>query len=122
MPCQPSATAAGLCAGTLSNGSSFPASAGLFGEPIGAAADRDGLVKQVMQRLAEHKATLVEDFPTADPEQFIAFLRHFGRPLDNYCAGSNSAAYTLHPHINAVRHTPPTTRPPATPTSCARDR
>lgn len=78
-------------------------SAGLFGEPITAAAGRDGLVKQVMQRLAEHKAALVEGFPTADPEQFIGFLRHFGRPLDNYGAGSDSAVYTLHPHINVVR-------------------
>lgn len=78
-------------------------SAGLFGKPIDAAADRDGLVKLVMQRLAEHKAALVENLPTADAEQFIGFLRHFGRPLENYGAGSGSAAYTLHPHINIVR-------------------
>ncbi|MGW2055918.1 TauD/TfdA family dioxygenase [Streptomyces sp. NPDC001840] len=84
--------------------------AGLFGEPIGAGADRDGLVKLVMRRLAERKAALVEDFPTTDPEQFIGFLRHFGRPLENYGTGSSRAAYTLHPHINVVRCTAEGTR------------
>ena len=78
-------------------------SAGLFGKPISATANPDGLAQLVVQRLAERKAALVEDFPTADPAQFIAFLRHFGRPLENYGAGSGSAAFTLHPHINVVR-------------------
>ncbi|MEU8782040.1 TauD/TfdA family dioxygenase [Streptomyces sp. NPDC048637] len=78
-------------------------SAGLFGKPIGAATGPDGLVNRVMQRLADHRAALIQGFPTTDAEQYIGFLRYFGRPLENYGAGSTSTAYTLHPNINVVR-------------------
>jgi alpha-ketoglutarate-dependent taurine dioxygenase len=77
-------------------------SADLFAAPI-SAGDPAGLVASVTQRLADNKAALIEDFPTADPNRYIEFLRHFGRPLDNYGTGSGSAAYTLHPNINVVR-------------------
>lgn len=76
----------------------------LFADPV-SAANPGNLVKSVTQRLANNKAALIEDFPTTDPEQYIEFLRHFGRPLDNYGAGSASAAYTLHPNINVVHCT-----------------
>jgi hypothetical protein len=74
----------------------------LFADPINAA-DTGGLVAGVTRRLADQKAALIEDFPTTDPDRYIDFLRHFGRPLDNYGAGSDSDAYTLHPNINVVR-------------------
>jgi alpha-ketoglutarate-dependent taurine dioxygenase len=77
-------------------------SADLFADPV-SAADPAGLVESVTQRLADNKAVLIEDFPTTDPARYIEFLRHFGRPLDNYGAGSGNDAYALHPNINVVR-------------------
>lgn len=76
----------------------------LFADPI-SATDPSSLAERVTRRLADSKAALIKDFSTTDPDQYIDLLRHFGRPLANYGAGSGSDAYTLHPNINVVRCT-----------------
>jgi len=75
---------------------------GPLGQPLsGTAADLGSLASQT---LAASNAALIRGFPP-DPDQYIAFLRTLGQPLDNYGAGSRNTAYALHPSINVVRCT-----------------
>ncbi|WP_030276411.1 TauD/TfdA family dioxygenase [Streptomyces sp. NRRL B-24484] len=83
--------------------------AGLFGEPICAKEIRTNptnVLDRVKARLAASHAALVKHFPTDDPHLYVDFLAQLGEPLDNYGAGSDSAAYRLHPKINVVRCRP----------------
>ncbi|MEY9848331.1 hypothetical protein ABH940_005432 [Streptacidiphilus sp. BW17] len=80
----------------------------LFGEPINARAvhtNPTDVLDQTTARLAQHHAALLDGFPL-DAKLYVDFLSHLGEPLDNYGAGSNSAAFTLHPKINVVRCQP----------------